>query len=202
MELFIVRHGETLWNKDRRLQGSTDIQLSENGRALAIRTGEALKSIHFDRIYSSPLLRAYDTACLIKGDRDIEVIKDERLREVCFGNLEGKNIDEMLANSHSHFRHFFDAPEKYVPDERGEALENLCERTADFMDKVIMPVADTMERIMIVGHGAMNKSIMCYIKKHEIDKFWSGGLQRNCNVIIARYLHGEFTVLDEEKIYY
>ena len=66
----------------------------------------------------------------------------------------------------------------------------------------LMPEADSLERVMIVGHGAMNKSIMCYIKDHGIDKFWSGGLQKNCNVIIVSYENGKFTVVDEEKIFY
>lgn len=202
MELYIVRHGETLWNKERRCQGTIDISLNEYGRELAVITGKALKDVHFDKIYSSPLSRAYETACLIKGDRDIPLIKDERLREVCFGNMEGMCMDDMLKDPNSHFQHFFDEPHLYRPDENGESLEALCARTKDFMEKEIIPVADSLERVMIVGHGAMNKSIMCYIKNHGIDKFWSGGLQKNCNVIIVSYDKEKFTVLDEEKIFY
>ncbi len=202
MELFIVRHGETLWNKGRRLQGSTDICLSDKGRELAVKTGQALKNTAIDMIYSSPLSRAYETACLIRGDRDIEIKTDERLKEICFGDMEGRVMDELSSDPQSSFRFFFDEPEKYVPDKNGESLQHLCERTAEFMEQVIIPQSDTAERIMIVGHGAMNKSIMCYIKKHGTDKFWSGGLQKNCNVIIVRYSEGKFEVLEEEKIFY
>ena len=202
MEIFIVRHGETVWNKEKRLQGSTDIELNDNGRELARITGEALKGVRIDKIYSSPLKRAYDTACLIKGDRDIPVIKDDRIKELCFGNLEGQVVSDMESDPNSHFQNFFDAPHKYIPDERGESLEELCKRTADFMENVIIPQAEACERIIIVGHGAMNKAIMCYVKQHGIDQFWSGGLQKNCNVIIVDYSDEKFTVIDEEKIYY
>lgn len=202
MELYIVRHGETLWNKERRCQGTIDIRLNEYGRELARITGKALEQVHFDRIYSSPLSRAYETACLIKGERDIPIIKDDRLKEVCFGNMEGMCMDDMLKDPESHFQHFFDMPHLYVPDENGESLEKLCERTRNFMETEIIPVADSLERVMIVGHGAMNKSIMCHIKGHGIDKFWSGGLQKNCNVIIVTYDKDKFTVVDEEKIFY
>ena len=106
MEIYIVRHGETLWNKERRCQGTIDINLNENGRELAVITGQALADTHFDVIYSSPLSRAYETACLIRGDRDIPVIKDDRLREICFGNMEGMCMDEMLKDPDSHFQHF------------------------------------------------------------------------------------------------
>ncbi len=202
MELYIVRHGETVWNKAGRLQGSTDISLNDAGRELARITGEALKDTHIDKIYSSPLMRAYETACLIRGDRDIPVIKDARIKELCFGNLEGQVMSEMKADPDSHFQNFFDAPHKYIPDEKGESLEALCERTAEFMEDIIIPQADTCERIVIVGHGAMNKAIMCYIKKHGIDMLWSGGLQKNCNVIIVDYTDGIFKVIEEEKVYY
>ena len=116
MELYIVRHGQTVWNKERKLQGSTDIMLNEEGIRLAKLTGEGLKNIFFDKIYSSPLKRAYDTACYIRGDRNIPIVKDERIRELCFGDLEGRNMDEMSADKSSHFQHFFDEPQLYVPD--------------------------------------------------------------------------------------
>ena len=50
MEIYIVRHGETVWNKEKRIQGRADIELNEYGRELAIKTGEALKDVHFDII--------------------------------------------------------------------------------------------------------------------------------------------------------
>lgn len=202
MELFIVRHGETLWNKDRRLQGSTDISLNDYGRELAVKTGQALKDVKIDKIYSSPLSRAYETACLIRGDRDIDIITDDRIKEICFGDIEGCVQDELFENPDSTFKYFFDEPLKYIPSHNGETFEHLCERTKEFMEQVILPEADKHERIMIVGHGAMNKAIMCFIKKHGIDKFWSGGLQKNCNVIMVDYTDGKFTVIDEEKTYY
>ncbi len=202
MEIYIVRHGETVWNKAGKLQGSTDIELSDAGRELARITGEALRDTRIDKIYSSPLKRAYETACLIRGDRDIPVITDDRIKELCFGNLEGQVMSDMKEDPNSHFQNFFEAPHKYIPDEKGESLQDLCKRTAKFMEEVILTQANMCERIVIVGHGAMNKAIMCHVKKHGIDKLWSGGLQKNCNVIIVDYTDGEFTVIDEEKIYY
>lgn len=202
MEIYIVRHGETVWNKAGKLQGSTDIELSDAGRELARITGEALRDTRIDKIYSSPLKRAYETACLIRGDRDIPVITDDRIKELCFGNLEGQVMSDMKEDPNSHFQNFFEAPHKYIPDEKGESLQDLCKRTAKFMEEVVLTQANVCERIVIVGHGAMNKAIMCHVKKHGIDKLWSGGLQKNCNVIIVDFTDGEFTVIDEEKIYY
>ena len=55
---------------------------------------------------------------------------------------------------------------------------------------------------MIVAHGALNKAIMCYVKQHGIDQYWSGGLQKNCNVIIGNLDEKGYTVIDETKLFY
>ena len=65
MKIYIIRHGQTEWNKSGRLQGQTDIALNENGKELAVKVGYALKEISFDRVISSPLARAVETAQLV-----------------------------------------------------------------------------------------------------------------------------------------
>ena len=203
MEIYIVRHGETIWNADKRLQGSCDIELNEYGRELAGETGRNLEDVHFDMIYSSPLLRAYETANLIRGHRNIKIKMDERLRELNFGINEGEDFSKLLADESDPFHYFFKEPDKYVAPKDGETLEHICERAKDFMQNVIEPQADdNLSRIMIVGHGALNKAIMCHVKKHGIDKFWSGGLQKNCNVIIVNLDEKGYTVIDETRLYY
>lgn len=202
MELYIIRHGQTVWNKERRLQGSTDIMLNEEGIRLAKLTGEKLKNVYFDKIYSSPLTRAYDTACYIRGDRDIPIVKDERIRELCFGKLEGRNIDEMAADKNSHFQHFFDEPELYVPDEKGETLESIRERGADFLKTEIEIHESDYERVMIVAHGAMNRALLSHIKKSDIKNFWGRAVQKNCSVNIIRLENGKYEILEEDKTFY
>ena len=104
MEIYIIRHGQTVWNKSRRLQGRTDIELNENGIRLAIESGENMKDIYFDKIYCSPLTRAKTTAELIRGERDIELIVDDRLKELCFGEYEGRDFRELVKDLASVFR--------------------------------------------------------------------------------------------------
>lgn len=202
MELYIVRHGETEWNKDKLLQGSTDIPLSDEGRHLARLSGEALAHTPFDRIYSSPLIRAYETACLFRGNQNVEIITDDRIRELCFGDFEGKNMSELLANPDYTFRYFFKQPHLYQAPNNGESLEHLCERAADFMEHVILPLETVCQRVMVVAHGAINKAMMTYIKQHDLSMFWSGGLQKNCNVILLKLEQGKFQIIDETHIFY
>lgn len=202
MEIYIVRHGETVWNAKKLLQGSVDVELNENGRALAGETGERLETVHFDQIYSSPLIRAYETACLIRGHRNIPIIREERLRELSFGVYEGENFSQLLKDETDPFHHFFKRPDLYRAPDKGETLEHICMRAAEFMKEVIEPQKNDCERIMIVAHGAMNKAIMCHVKQHGIDQFWSGGLQKNCNVIIVNLDDTGYQVIDETRIFY
>lgn len=180
MELYLVRHGKTVWNAENRLQGRTDIELNEEGISAAKELCEKLKDIHFDRIYSSPLKRAYQTACLICGDRDLKVMKDDRLMEISFGIYDGVYYKEWMAPD-CPYRFFFGEPGKYFPPENGESLEDLCARTKKFIQGEIEPLAkEGVERVMIVAHGALNASICCYLENRNKDHFWGNGLQKNC----------------------
>ena len=115
MEIYIVRHGETIWNEKKLLQGRTDIELNENGRRLAIITGKNLRNTHFDIVFSSPLKRAHETACLIVGDRNIPIVTNDLIKEMCFGDWEGQNMSELLKDPSQDFQYFFKHPELYHP---------------------------------------------------------------------------------------
>ena len=199
MELYIIRHGETVWNKERRLQGRTDIVLSENGIDLAIKTGEALALVDIEVIYSSPLSRAYDTAVYIRGSRDIPIIEDDRIREMSFGAYEGMKESELEDTS---FKYFFCDPCKYTPSDEGETFEEVCVRAEAFMIDLMHKYGHTDKRIMIVAHGAMNKAIMMYVKKHPLSEFWKPDLQKNCSAIIVRYEDEQFNIIDECKCFW
>ena len=88
--LYIMRHGQTDWNKVHRLQGSTDIPLNDEGRRMALEAGKKYKDLHIDVCYCSPLKRAQETAELVLKGRDIPIITDDRLREMSFGLCEGE----------------------------------------------------------------------------------------------------------------
>ena len=89
MLLYIVRHGETDWNKAGKVQGRTDIPLNERGRYLAEATAEGMKDVRIDFCYTSPLIRAKETAQIILGEREIPLVEEKRIEEICFGKCEG-----------------------------------------------------------------------------------------------------------------
>ena len=103
--IIAVRHGETAWNVDARIQGQLDIGLNETGRWQAKRVGEALAAEDIKAVYSSDLGRAHQTAQSIAEVAGIPVIPDEGLRERSFGMFEGKTFDEIHETwpDHAHY---------------------------------------------------------------------------------------------------
>ena len=200
MKLYVFRHGTTDWNQLKRLQGNSNTELNEKGRELARITSEAIKDIRFDYIFSSPLDRAYETAQILRGDRDVEIVKDERLIEISFGADEGVLIEKRSPGCHW----FFDDPEKYVPTDGGETLESLFARTRDFIDSVLVPLSKEHPdaNVMISGHGAMNKGLAAYLCHRSKKEFWAGAWQRNCSLSIYEIDGFTFNLLEDGKIFY
>tara|TARA_R110000868_G_scaffold103710_2_gene285421 strand:+ start:10633 stop:11199 length:567 start_codon:yes stop_codon:yes gene_type:complete len=95
MNIVIFRHGQTDWNVEGRLQGSTDIALNLTGKEQAKQLAAKLAHYSFDGIISSDLSRAHETAQLVAAVHGIKVIKDKRLREIELGQAEGKTLKEL-----------------------------------------------------------------------------------------------------------
>lgn len=204
MELYIVRHGTTDWNAQKRFQGAQDIELNENGRKLAAALGCRLDKagLDFDCIYSSPLIRAYETACLIRGHKTYPIIRNKLLTEISFGKLEGLPYEEWIQTDHPR-KYFFTEPGRYQPPEGGESFDSVCKRTKEFVQTNIEPLQTTRPdaRVMIVAHGALLAGMMCYLEGHGVDKFWGSGLKGNCEEAIYSYDGKSWTKLGEDTIH-
>ena len=182
MKVYVMRHGTTDWNEARRLQGNSNTSLNQKGIAITKRASEAMKDIPFTHIYSSPLGRAYETAEIIRRDRDIPIVKDDRLTEVGFGIDEGVTIEERTPGC----KVFFEDPPSYVPAEGAESFESLIARTGDFIKNVIVPLSlkEPDATVFISGHGAMNKALALNFLKRDLKDFWAGAWQTNCSTAI------------------
>ncbi len=177
--LYIIRHGQTEWNALHKLQGRTDIPLNDNGRRMAKEAGERYKDLHIDVCYSSPLIRAVETAKIFLGDRDIPIITDDRLMEMSFGVYEG--IENSFDIPDCPINACFKDPVNYKTVKDGESFEELFARTGDFIDKEVKPLLDNGKDILIVGHGAMNCSIIAQFRGTSLKDFWKV-LPKNCEL--------------------
>jgi probable phosphoglycerate mutase len=178
--LYIMRHGKTDWNLLHKLQGKTDIPLNDMGRQMARDARERYKDIHFDVCFSSPLLRARETAELVLEGRDVPVIIDDRLAEMGFGIYEG--TEEVFEKPECPVRVLFFNPEKYEAVGGAESLESLIKRTSEFLDEVAMPLVNEGKDVLILGHGAMNSAVIGNIRHKELKDFWAEGIE-NCKLI-------------------
>lgn len=179
--LYIMRHGKTDWNALHKLQGRTDIPINEEGREMARKAAVEYADVHFDVCYCSPLIRALETAQIVLGDRDIPIITDDRLQEMCFGEYEG--VENSFQIPDCPINVLFFHPEQYTtPVNGGESLEELYARTGEFLSEVVDPLLEQGKDVLIVGHGAMNSSIVCQTRGIEIKDFWSAGID-NCKLM-------------------
>lgn len=199
----MIRHGETDWNKERRLQGQTDISLNEFGRNLAIETAPALKNVQFDVVYTSPLKRARETVDLVLGERDIPIIEDLRIREMGFGSYEGMICKgENFNIPDPDFHYFYDAPEKYQPSGDGESFQDVLDRLKEFLDEILSKKELEDKTILISTHGASLCGILQLMKGKSIEEFWGKGVHKNCAVSCVEVEDGKINIIWENRTYY
>ena len=166
--LYIVRHGETEWNKIGRYQGITNVPLNENGIAQAKACGNALKDVHFDRILSSDLSRALVTAETIRGNRQLEIKTDERLREINFGDWEKLLFTEIEERWPGLIDQMYRRPD-IVKVPNGESFQEVQDRAwsavSDFLNE-----NNEDETILITCHGG---TILCKLLDISISHCWN-----------------------------
>lgn len=150
--LVIVRHGETAWNLDTRIQGHTDIPLNERGLWQARQAGLALRDEGIDAIYSSDLQRAAQTADAIAQACGLTVTLDPTLRERHFGRFEGFTHDEIVARWPEEGRRWRQRDPAYGPD-GGETLIDFYERTVGAARRLAL--AHPGQTIALVAHGGV-----------------------------------------------
>ena len=177
--LYIMRHGKTDWNSRRKLQGRSDIPLNDEGREMAKKAASEYRDVHFDICYCSPLIRAKETAELVLAGRNIPIVTDIRLQEMSFGVFEG--IEKSFEIPNCPINVLFQQPENFVSVQGGESLEDLFQRTGEFLDEIVKPALQKGLDILIIGHGVMNCSIISQVRNLPLERFWSEGIE-NCKL--------------------
>ena len=165
--IYLTRHGQTLWNIEKRLQGRGNSPLTGEGIERAKELRDRIKDIHIDIIYSSPIERALTTANIIKGDKSIEVITDDGLMEMCFGDYEGQITDEVMKENPDWDISLIMKGNTELTAPNGENLAEVRDRVARSMNKIIEE--NRGKTILIVAHGITLKAIMYYFKDEEVN---------------------------------
>lgn len=161
-KFYIVRHGQTEWNTQGRVQGHSDSPLTDEGVLQAQNTARLLRQIDFDRVFASDLMRAKRTAQIIKSDRKLAVVTTEILREVSFGRFEGRKVAEMVEE----LREEIDKREqlsenelmKHQIDPEIESYDQTATRTLNFLREVAIGYPG--QTILIVTHANVVRSTL------------------------------------------
>ena len=160
-EIILIRHGETEWNSQKRMQGHSNSDLSSVGQAQIQALGQWTKNVPFDLIYSSDSPRAKQTAEAITQFSGHELQFDQRLREKNLGVFEGLTSEEARERHPEVFRLFKTAGSKYVIDE-GESTQQLQDRALEIVNEI--RIKHPEERVLLVTHGGFIRVVM----KHSL----------------------------------
>ena len=173
---YIVRHGETDYNRKQLIQGMTDIPLNEAGREQARQARMALdeKGITFDHFFSSPLCRAVETAKMLFGKEEEPVIVPE-LTEMNFGIWEGHSyvngpLEILVLNK---------KPAEYVAPEGGESFPEMFVRLGGFFEK--LKQSDLEGNILIASHGMAIRGILALLRNTPVERIWDQRIG-NCDM--------------------
>ena len=211
MRLLLARHGESVWNAEKRFQGHTDIALSDRGRAQAEALGRRLRAYKVAAAYVSPFARARETADIalremgahaqsVTEDRDgsagavprgwgsgghvgaPRIIVDE-LRELSLGEWEGCTVDEVRARKGDPYRAWLRAPHD-CPPPGGEPLPVVSERVRAAVER-IAAAHPNGEDVLIVSHGGVISVYACALLGCSFNQLWRLRVD-NCSLTVVR----------------
>lgn len=203
MKIYFVRHGETDWNVRKKLQGQKNIPLNKLGIRQAELASEGMKDIPFDCIFSSPLQRAYLTAQILRRDRPLEIIKDDRLKEIDFGKDNGRIFGRILNDPHFvRYQRFFYDPAHYRPVKGGESYQSLMKRADDFYRERIIPLEGKYETILVSSHTTIIHCFILNLTGRPVDMLWKSTFGKNCSSVIFECTDGKTEMICENKLFY
>ncbi|ACV22270.1 Alpha-ribazole phosphatase [Slackia heliotrinireducens] len=202
MRVYVIRHGETEGNAAGIFQGRVDGQLLESGYKLARVTGEALQSVKFDAVFSSPLSRARNTAQEVligSGNTDVPITFDDRLLEIDMGVYEGKKFRPGEREADPEMcRLFFEDAFAFPGFPKGEDARGVCARTQEFLTDLAKHDYDT---VLVSTHGFALRAMLNSLYDNP-DDFWQGHVPYNCSVSILEGDGDGLKLVEGDVVYY
>jgi len=189
--LYLLRHGQTEWNRETIFRGRKDIPLSGEGREQAKLTAEVFKKADIKKIFSSPLIRAMDTAEIVGSalDKKPEIV--EGLIDLDFGNWEGKPLEWVKEKYQEEYYMYKNHPENAVIP-GGENLLDCFNRVGETISGIIKSIQEQEASIILVSHRVILKMAVLWLLGLGVSKFWKIQLD-TCSIT-------RFTIRDNMNI--
>lgn len=168
-QIFLVRHGETDWNREHRLQGNLDVCLNEAGIAQASALARRLENLPIQAVLTSPLARARQTAAIVSSKRKWPVALIYDLREIDHGIWTGMRLKTIIQRHPSQFAVWrFDPDRSFL--EGAEQLREAYRRAARFLSWILKRVPNG--DVLVVGHGIINSLLLCAATGRGVGRIW------------------------------
>lgn len=173
MKLYVVRHGQTDWNLNGKIQGVSDIELNETGIEQAYELKDKIKDYKIDVIISSTLKRAKKTAEIINEAFGVDIIHTEKIVERGFGKFEGRIFETFDMDM------LYDLTMNYSEDDVEPVLD-LCDRISTFLEEVKEKYSD--KNVLIVTHGGACRAIVAYLNYGKFPSKLAPAGFSNCEI--------------------
>lgn len=182
---YLVRHGETEWNRTGRMQGHTGVPLSAEGRRQATLLAERLRSVEFAAVYCSDLPRAAETARIIAADRDLAISNESDLREFSYGEWEGLTLEEVETRYPGALAERIEAGGNLgwtAPG--GESAVDALQRVRRFTTRASESLG-ARENILVVAHGGSLRALAVCLLELADDDFWKFRVDNTALAIVS-----------------
>ncbi|HEX2948833.1 MAG TPA: histidine phosphatase family protein [Armatimonadota bacterium] len=189
--LYLIRHGETVWNADGRFQGHQNSPLNDVGRAQAQMVAQAMATYQLDAIYTSDLDRAAETAEAVAVLHQRTPVKDIRLREACFGEWEGYTMTE-ITERWPEVVTAWRADSLRTRPPGGETLEIVQQRVTAVVDEIVSNSPDG--KVAIVGHGGSMRAVVALALGADLSIFRHLRLD-NCSISTIQVMNGHYSLV-------
>jgi len=188
--VYLIRHGQTAWNKEEIFRGRTDVPLDETGLRQAELAGEYFKGMEIHGIYASPLARAWETAQKIAQSHNLKVQSLDGIIDMSFGKWEGHPHQEIQKTDREIYRQWKEEPHK-VRLPGGESLEDVRIRGMAALEEAIR--LHSGKTLIFVSHRVVNKVLICGILGIDNSHFWQIS-QDPTAINLIQYKNGRYVL--------
>lgn len=179
MRIYLIRHGETPLNEKGCYYGKTDAVLSKKGIEQAEYLKKIFMSISFDYVVASPLVRAYNTAQIVLGEREQEIFGDSRLMEQNFGIFEGLTYEELCSTYPSQLDQWNKEFSSYrIPE--GESFSDVRRRVEAFLKDIPSGEQTKKETMLIAAHKGTLGHLLAAMLKLPLEGYWNFTFEQGC----------------------
>ena len=193
MRLYLIRHGQSTWNQENRIQGHSNPPLSEKGRDQIAKLIARLKGERITKIIASPLVRAYESAQILAKGLGVFCVGHEELKEIYLGKWEGRRPEEVNQLYNNGYKKWLTAPSK-IKLPKAETIPKFCTRVVAGFERIL--TTEQQERIAIVTHGGVLAALISHWLKADFDHALLNILFENSSLTIAEVYDGRVYLTD------